>query len=129
MFRRQRIRDDHHRVADPIIDVNPPLPATGASDQRRRTMPTRRRRRGAGRPLLTGLARPSDQASRHPWSTSENGGEPMPIIVRKQITVTELRPGDQIDETPPASVASVDRKTTWGLVHVTGETRPRRLRL
>lgn len=53
----------------------------------------------------------------------------MPTIVRKHIKVTELRNGDTLDETPPAVVASVTRKATWGLVQITGEAKPRRLRL
>jgi hypothetical protein len=53
----------------------------------------------------------------------------MPTTVRKHITVAELRPGDIIDETPPAIVESLARKTTWGLVQIAGEPKPRRLRL
>ena len=53
----------------------------------------------------------------------------MPITVRKTITVTALRQGDTLDETPPAVVASVTRKATWGAVHIAGHGRPRRLRL
>jgi hypothetical protein len=53
----------------------------------------------------------------------------MPITVRKPITVTELRKGDRLDETPPALVESLTRKAVWGAVQVAGEARPRRLRL
>jgi hypothetical protein len=53
----------------------------------------------------------------------------MPTTVRKHITVAELRKGDAFDETPPAIVESLTRKTTWGAVQIAGEARPRRLRL
>lgn len=53
----------------------------------------------------------------------------MPTTVRKQITVTELRAGDTLDETPPAVVESLTRKTTWGVIAISGEAKPRRLRL
>jgi hypothetical protein len=49
--------------------------------------------------------------------------------VRKDITVTELRKGDTVDETPPAIVESMTRKATWGAVQIAGEAKPRRLRL
>jgi hypothetical protein len=53
----------------------------------------------------------------------------MPITVRKDITVTELRKGDTFEETPPAVVESLTRKATWGAVQIAGEAKPRRLRL
>jgi hypothetical protein len=53
----------------------------------------------------------------------------MPTRVTKQITVTEIRKGDTLDETPPAIVESLSRKTTWGAVQIAGEAQPRRLRL
>ena len=53
----------------------------------------------------------------------------MPITVRKDVTVTELREGDRLDETPPAIVESLTRKATWGTVQIAGEAKPRRLRL
>jgi hypothetical protein len=53
----------------------------------------------------------------------------MPINVRKDITVTELRKGDTFAETPPAVVESLTRKATWGAVQIAGEATPRRLRL
>ena len=53
----------------------------------------------------------------------------MPITVRKDIKVTELRKGDTVDETPPAIVESLTRKATWGAVQIAGEAKPRRLRL
>ncbi|WP_019901952.1 hypothetical protein [Salinispora arenicola] len=53
----------------------------------------------------------------------------MPITVRKDIKVTELRKGDTFDETPPAVVESLTRKATWGAVQIAGEATPRRLRL
>lgn len=53
----------------------------------------------------------------------------MPITVRKDIKVAELRKGDRLDEMPPAIVESLTRKATWGAVQVEGEARPRRLRL
>lgn len=53
----------------------------------------------------------------------------MPTTVRKHIKVTDLRNGDTLDETPPAVVESLTRKTTWGAVRIAGEARPRRLRL
>ncbi len=53
----------------------------------------------------------------------------MPTTVMKQIKVTELRRGDRFDETPPAVVESLTRKTTWGSVQIAGEAAPRRLRL
>lgn len=53
----------------------------------------------------------------------------MPTTVLKQIKVAELRRGDKFDETPPAIVESLARKTTWGLVQIAGEAKPRRLRL
>src|SRR5262249_49778215 len=53
----------------------------------------------------------------------------MPITVRKDIKVTELRKGDTLDEAPPAIVESLTRKATWGAVQIAGEAKPRRLRL
>jgi hypothetical protein len=53
----------------------------------------------------------------------------MPTRVTQQITVAELRKGDTLDETPPAIVESLNRKTTWGTVQIVGEPDPRRLRL
>ena len=53
----------------------------------------------------------------------------MPTIVRKDITVVELRKGDTFEETPPAIVESLTRKATWGAVQIAGEAKPRRLRL
>ena len=53
----------------------------------------------------------------------------MPITVRRQITVTELRRGDILEETPQAVVESLTRRTTWGAVRIAGEATPRRLRL
>lgn len=53
----------------------------------------------------------------------------MPTTVMKQIKVTELRRGDRFDETPPAVVESLTRKTTWGAVQIAGEDKPRQLRL
>ena len=53
----------------------------------------------------------------------------MPTTVMKQIKVTELRNGDKLDEIPPATVESLTRKTTWGVVQIAGEAHPRRLRL
>ncbi len=53
----------------------------------------------------------------------------MPTTVLKQIKVTELRKGDKLDEIPPAIVESLTRKATWGAVQITGEAKPRRLRL
>jgi hypothetical protein len=53
----------------------------------------------------------------------------MPTTVMKQIKVTELRRGDTLDETPPAIVESLTRKTTWGAVQIAGEAKPRQLRL
>jgi hypothetical protein len=53
----------------------------------------------------------------------------MPITVRKDITVTELRKGDTFEETPPAVIESLTRKATWGAVQIAGEANPRRLRL
>jgi hypothetical protein len=49
--------------------------------------------------------------------------------VRKDITVTELRKDDRLDETPTAIVESLTRKTIWGHVQIAGEPKPRRLRL
>jgi len=53
----------------------------------------------------------------------------MPITVRKDIKVAELRKGDRLDEMPPAIVESLTRKSTWGVVQIAGEAKPRRLRL
>ena len=53
----------------------------------------------------------------------------MPTTVMKQIKVAELRKGDKLDEIPPATVESLTRKTTWGVVQIAGEATPRRLRL
>ena len=53
----------------------------------------------------------------------------MPITVRKDIKVAGLRKGDRLDEMPPAIVESLTRKSTWGVVQIAGEAKPRRLRL